>query len=295
MAGINLSLLPPPNVIEALSFEEILADMKAAAIALMPELEPVLALESEPATKVLQVGAAFVMLTRARVNDAAKSVMLAYATGADLEHLAALYGVERLVVTEADPLAVPPVLEVLESDASLRDRVQLAPEAFSSAGPKKSYEFHARSASGQVKDVYVDSPEPGVVRVVVQSNDAGGGVPTAPLLATVNAALNAETARPLCDTVLVVGVSVVTFTVEASIEVMNGPDPTVIIANAQTDLTAYLAECNQIGRAVRLSGIYAAIHQSGVSKVTLLSPVADLEPTILQSAYCTSTALTLIT
>lgn len=293
MAEINLSLLPAPNVIEVLSFEDILAQMKAAAIALMPELEPVLALESEPATKVLQVGAAFVLLTRARVNDGSKANMLAYATDGDLDHLAALYGVQRLVITPADPLATPPIAEVLESDDALRARVQLAPEAFTSAGPVKGYEFHARSASGQVKDVHVDSPEPGVVRVVVQSNAAGGGVASAPLLTEVTDALNAETVRPLCDTVLVVGVSVVPYSLEASIEVMTGPDPSVVLANAQADLAAYLAECNTIGRAVRLSGIYAALHQSGVSQVNLVSPVADIEPTALQTAFCTSATVTL--
>lgn len=295
MADINLSLLPPPDVIEVLSYEDILAQMKAAAIALMPELEPVLALESEPATKVLQVGAAFVLLTRARVNDGSRANMLAYATGADLDHLASLYGVERLIVTPANPLAVPPTAAVYETDDTLRARVQLAPEAFTSAGPVKGYDFHARSASGQVKDVFVDSPAPGVVRVVVQSNAAGGGVPSAGILTAVNDALNAETVRPLCDTVMVVGVSVLNFTVEASIEVLPGPDPAVVLASAQAALTAYLADTNMIGRAVRLSGIYAALHQPGVSQVNLVTPATDLEATALQTRFCTAADITLAT
>ncbi|TXH45433.1 MAG: baseplate assembly protein [Desulfurellales bacterium] len=294
MAEINLSLLPAPNVIEVLSFEDILAQMKAAAIALMPELEPVLALESEPATKVLQVGAAFVLLTRARVNDAAKSVMLAYATGGDLDQLAALYGVQRLVITPANPLANPPVVEALETDDALRARVQLAPEAFSTAGPIQGYEFHARSASGQVRDVAVSSPSPGMVQVVVQSA-TGSGVPSAALLNTVFEALSDETVRPLCDNVVVVGVDVVTYQVIASIEVMSGPDPSVVLQNAQAALAKYTSDQHRIGRAVRLSGIYAALHQTGVTQVNLTSPLADIEPTKVQTARCTAMTVTLAT
>jgi phage-related baseplate assembly protein len=49
--------------------------------------------------------------------------MLAYATGANLEHLAALYGVERLVTDPGSPTAVPPVAPTMETDAALRARV----------------------------------------------------------------------------------------------------------------------------------------------------------------------------
>lgn len=294
MAEINLSLLPAPNVIEALSFEEILAEMKAAAIALMPELEPVLSLESEPATKVLQVCAAFVLMTRARVNDGAKAVMLAYAAGGDLDHLAALYGVQRLVVTPANPLAAPPVAAVMEADDDLRARVQLAPEAFSTAGPIQGYEFHARSASGQVRDVAVSSPSPGAVRIVVQST-SGGGVANAGLLATVQAALSDETVRPLCDSVTVVSVDLVLFNVTATIEVDAGPDPSIILAAAQSALSAYLSDNCRIGRPIRVSGIYAALHQPGVNRVILTSPLADIEPSGLQAAYCAVPTVTLST
>ncbi len=292
MAEINLSPLPAPDVIEVLSFEQILADMKAAAIALMPELEPVLALESEPATKVLQVCAAFVMMTRARVNDGSKSVMLAYATGGDLDHLAALYGVERLTIAPANPDANPPVVAVMEGDDALRARVQLAPEALSTAGPIQGYEFHARSASGQVRDVSVASPSPGEVRVVVQSV-TGAGEASGELLDEVFDALSSETVRPLCDEVTVMGVEVITYAVDATIEVMSGPDPSVVLQQATAALAQYTADQHRIGRAVRLSGIYASLHKPGVTRVNLASPLSDIEPTLLQTAYCTSMTVAL--
>lgn len=292
MATIDLSLLPAPKVLEDLSYEAILADMKATAIGLMPELEPALRLESEPASKVLQVCAVFVMLTRARVNDGAKAVMPAYATGSDLDNLAALLGVQRLVVDAGDANAVPPIPPTYESDADFRARFVSAPEGFSVAGPNAAYEFHARSASGLVRDVAVDSPEPGLVRLVVQSTAAGGGVAPSEVLAAVEAAVTAETVRPLCDTVLVTSVAVVPFEVAASIEVLSGPDSASVLDAASAALAAYLDSCNRIGRAVRLSGIYAALHQSGVARVILAAPTADLEPTAVQTAFCASPVVT---
>lgn len=128
--AVNLSQLAPPDVIEELDFETILAAMKTELIGLMPELADVLALESEPVVKILEVCAFREMLVRARVNDAARAVLLATATGTDLEHLGALYGVRRLLLDGGDDGTIPPIPPTYEDDDSLRLRIQLAPEAF---------------------------------------------------------------------------------------------------------------------------------------------------------------------
>lgn len=72
-------------------------------------------LESDPVTKLLEVASYIKLGNRARVNDAAKSQLLAYAIGADLDHLAANVNLKRPVIQPADPLAVPPVEAVMES------------------------------------------------------------------------------------------------------------------------------------------------------------------------------------
>ncbi len=288
---IDLSQLPAPNVLETVSYEQIVADIKAAVIAVMPEMAPVLSTPSEPAVKIIEVCAYFVMLTRARVNDAARAVMLAYATGGNLEHLAALYGVQRLVTDPGDPSAVPPVAPTMETDAALRARVQLAPEGFTVAGPRGAYLFHALSADGDVLDAAVASPAPGDVLVTVLSR-SGDGTASPALLAAVSGALNAEDVRPLCDSVSVQSATIISYAVNAQLEFFDGPDPSVIVAAAQAALNAYVADCRKIGRPVRISGIHAAVHRPGVSQVTLLSPVADIVPTATQSAFCTSLSVT---
>ncbi|MBY0400960.1 baseplate J protein, partial [Myxococcota bacterium] len=101
---IDVSGLPPPNVIEEISFEEMLAASVADLVARFPAIAGVIQLESEPARKLLEVGAFREMLVRSRINDAARAQLLAFAAGADLDHLAAFHDVTRLVGETDDRL-----------------------------------------------------------------------------------------------------------------------------------------------------------------------------------------------
>jgi len=106
--SIDLSQLPPPNVIEPIDFETILAARKARLLELTPEasrpaMAATLALESEPITIVLQENAYRELVLRQRINEASQALMLAYSTGTDLDQLAANYEVKRLVVSPGRP------------------------------------------------------------------------------------------------------------------------------------------------------------------------------------------------
>ena len=290
-SAIDLSLLPVPGVVETLDYEAILTAMKADLAARAPELAAVLALESEPVVKLLEVAAYRELLLRARVNDAAQAVTLARATGTDLDNLAALFGVVRLVISPGDPLAVPPVAPTLESDADLRRRAQLALEGFSTAGPEGAYVFHALSASADVLDVSAVSPSPGDVLVTVLSRTGSGAAP-APLLATVAAALNAGDVRPLCDNVVVQSAAIVSYAITATLYFYAGPDSAVVLAAAQAAANAYASAQHRIGRDVTLSGLFAALHQPGVQRVQLTSPSATLTIGSGQASWCTAITLT---
>lgn len=109
-AAVDLSSLPAPQVVEPLDFETVLAALKADFEARHPDYTATL--ESDPAMKLLEVAAYREVIVRQRVNDAAKAVMLAFATGSDLDHLGAL---------------VPVARNAGETDASYRGRIQLAP------------------------------------------------------------------------------------------------------------------------------------------------------------------------
>ncbi len=289
---INLAALPLPAAIEPLSFEVIFEALKTQLVQLMPDIEPVLAYESEPVVKLLQAWAYRELLVRAGDNDKVRAVHLATATGSDLDNLSALFGVQRLTVVAADPEATPPVAAVMETDAALRMRTQLALDGYSTAGSRASYEYHARTASAEVADVEIDSPTPGTVRVSVLAA-TGNGLASPALIATVSDALNAENVRPLCDTVVVQSAVIIPFTISAVLTVQDGPDPAVVLAEAQAALDRYLVDQRGVGQSIRRSAIFAALHRPGVDMVILTEPATDVVIASGEAAWCTASTITM--
>lgn len=288
---IDLQALPAPEVVETIDVSAIFTRKRDALLALVPSLAEVLALESEPLVMYLQRDAYDEALLRARINDGARSVMPAFATGANLEHLAAFFGVARLVLVPADPAATPPAAAVLESDSDLRARMQLALEAQTTAGTVGSYLYFARTADAGVKDAAVSQPTAGTVQVTILAR-GGDGAADAGLLETVLAALNADEVRPLCDTVSCVSATIVPFAIEATLSFYSGPDRAVVLAAAQSALTAYLEDRRLIGHDVTRSGIFAALHRPGVQNVDLTQPASDVVIDDVSAAQCTGIVLT---
>lgn len=284
---IDMSLLPAPQVVQVPDFETILGTLKADLVAAWPDAEAVLQLESEPLTKWLQRLAYQLVIERSARNDSAHAVMLAYAQGSDLDNLGAFFGVERLVITPANPEAIPPVAALMEGDAALRERIQYAPRGYSVAGPAASYVFHARSASGEVLDAAATSPTPGSVVVSVLSR-TGNGAASQALLDTVYSAVSAEGIRPLTDEVTVQSAGIVPFVIHATIYLLPGPDASTVLATIQQRTQAYAEAIHRIGRSPTLSGIYAALHIDGVQRVELASPTADIAVDDTQAPYCTA-------
>ncbi|CAI1626593.1 Uncharacterized homolog of phage Mu protein gp47 [Serratia proteamaculans] len=291
MATIDLSQLPRPNVIEALDFETLFSERKERLISLYPEEEReavrrTLGFESEPIVKILQESAYREVLLRQRVNEAAQAVMVAYAIGNDLEQLGANNNTPRLTIIPADAEAIPPVEEVKESDADYRQRIPAAFEGMSVAGPAGAYEFHAQSADGKVADASAISPAPAEVTISVLSRD-GDGTASPELLATVSAALNDEAVRPVADRLTVQSAQIVNYQIDATLYVYPGPAIEPIMADAELRLKSYINEQRRLGRDIRLSAIYAALHTQGVQRVELAAPLADVVLDRTQAANCT--------
>ncbi|MFS4437849.1 baseplate J/gp47 family protein [Paracoccaceae bacterium GXU_MW_L88] len=291
-SAIDLSKLPAPKMIEELNFEAILAAKRARLVELAPHLAAALDYESDDLNLFLQAEAYRELLLRQKINDQSKANMLAFATGSDLDHLAALYGVERALITPADDLARPPVAAVYEGDSRFRRRAQLALEGFSTAGPRGAYVFWAFTADPAVKDVAVSRPVPGTVLVTILSNE-GDGSASADLQQSVQDVLSDDDVRPLCSTVLVESAAILLFRVEAELTTYQGPDASVVEEAASVALDQYLNETHRLGHDITLSGIYAALHRPGVQKVRLVEPTADIEVNGNQAAFCTETAISL--
>lgn len=296
MPIIDLSQLPAPDVVEVLDFEIILAERKATLISLFPEEQQeavarTLALESDPLVKYLEENAYREVIWRQRVNDAARANMLAYAIKNDLDNMAGNNNTARLTITPADDSTIPPTAAVMESDTDLRLRAQQAFEGLSVAGPTGAYEYHGRSADGRVADISVFSPSPACVTITVLSRERDGTA-SPELLAVVEKALNADDVRPVGDRVTVQAAEIVPYQIDALLYFYPGPEAEPIRQAAEVQLKNYITTQHRLGRDIRQSAIYAALHVEGVQRVELISPSSDIVLGQHQASYCTEYVIT---
>lgn len=337
--AIDLSTLPQPDVIQLLNYEELFNQRKTEFNALAPltldsDLQPkavqaeivvdpdglqywkipvdsaaglfYLALESEPVVRLLQADVYRELLLRQMVNDTAHATMIAYATDADLDAIAARYNVTRLLITPATNTADA----VYESDDALRKRTLLSLEALNTAGSRGSYLYHALSADGRVKDVGVDhvtfhvtdgaividhdanlpTPEPGKVAITVLSH-SGNGVAAVALLDIVEAALNDDRVRPLTDRLSVRSAEIVEYALEANITFYEGPSHAPVLALINQRLTEFLSSAHKVGFSLEESALHSVLHQNGVYKVEVVSPVLPFVIQNHQAGFCTGITL----
>lgn len=284
---VDLSSLPAPEVIEAIAFETILAELKADFLARYPDASDIIDLESEPVVKLLETIAYRELNLRARYNDEAAALLLAHATGANLDHIGITYYQEaRLIVTPADNTAIPPIAAVMESDADYRNRLALKPESWSTAGPRDAFKFHAISASGQVKDASVTSPQGGTTQIYILTR-TGSGIPDATLLATVSGAVNGETVRPLSEEVLVSAPTIVNYSLDIELTLFAGATTELAVSTVASALQTFAEASHRLDTDIIRSAIDAAAHVAGVKKVSIVSPAADVVCTAGQAPYCT--------
>ena len=260
MNAPDLTQLPPPEVVENLDFETILQVHRADLLARYPEAAAVIDLESEPLNKLLQSHAYRELLYRQRVNEAARAHLLAFATGADLDHKAAFYGLTRLAG---------------ESDERLRARVQLRIKSLAGNGTREAYELTAMTASQNVRDARATQPFPGRVHLLLWCHDAAQAEAT---LATVLAAINADDGRPLGVPVTVALARARAINITAAIEREAGA-PADLAQRLVVTLADALAGYARLGRDVPRSWITARLHTAQVAAVRFPDPAAPAEST----------------
>jgi phage-related baseplate assembly protein len=254
---MNLEELQNPAIIEELSYDEILLRMKEDLVSRAPEFSAYL--ESDPVIKLLEVAAYRELLLRQRINQAAKSNLLAFATGSDLDNLAAFYGIER---------------KENESDEELRNRTQMKIVGWSSSGSRESYQFHAINSDPRVKEANANSPEPGLVRISILSKE-NGGIVSADLLEKVTAYMQREDIRMLTDTVEVVACEMIEVHLKAKIILM-ASTPAEILQTIKSSFVSNFNKIAGLGVSISRSWIISNLFLNGVKDVELTSPVNDI-------------------
>lgn len=286
--AVDLSRLPPPTIVEPLSYEGIYAELIADLQVRFPAFDATV--ESEPLVKLLEACAYRELIIRQSFNDRARQVLVAYATGGTLDNLGALFGVTRLLIAPASANGTAPAGSapaIYEDDDALRARIVLAPESYSVAGPELAYVYHAKSADAGVADASATTPAPGEVVVSVLARAGNGTAPTA-MLQAVAAVVNGRTTRPVGDAVSVRSAAIVAFAIDATLYTFAGPDTTIVLGAARARLDAYLADNRKLGRDVTTSGIIAALVVPGVQRAVLQTPAADVVCSLLQAGHCTA-------
>ena len=260
--SIQISSLPDPEILqEATSVDDLKTERIADFQALAPEYE--IFQDGDIVTKILNILAVTENRFTLQLNDAIKAVLIATATGGDLDNVAANYNLERSIVTDADPDAIPPREAVLETDDAFRNRILLAQAGL--RAESSSYFSSVALDVERVADVFVKSDSPAVIDVYILATD-NGGVADSALLTAVDNAYTAEIVKIGGVQVNVNSATIVTQ--DLYIDVFLLPDTPVATFDT-LESTFNTAFASEIGLARDLSLAW-------ISKTLLVDGIADI-------------------
>lgn len=162
----------------------------------------------------------------------------------------------------------------IEDDESFRDRIRLAPESFSVAGPSGAYEFFAKQYSSSISDIRVSSPSAGAVDIRVLLEN--GGIPDSTFLTALKDYLSDKTKRPLTDNVTVNAPTVVNYDITLTYYILS--DNSATAATIQTNVSQavqdyILWQKSKIGRDINVDELTARIKSAGAKRAIITSPV----------------------
>lgn len=179
-----------------------------------------------------------------------------------------------------------------EDEDKYRERIHLAPEGFSVAGPGGAYEYFARQYSSLTKDVKIDSPSAGVVdiRILLQN----GELPDSTFIKGINEYLSSKERRPLTDYVQVSAPDIVSYNIELTYYIFSEDisQESLIKTKVENAIAEYeVWQKSKIGRDINPSELITKIRLAGAKRVSVVSPtyntVGDNEIAIVNSKSIT--------
>ena len=164
-----------------------------------------------------------------------------------------------------------------ENDENYRERIQIAPESFSVAGPRGAYEYYARSAHQDIIDVAVIGPPdiaPGYVKIYPLMK--GGELPSSEVLASVLEICNADDVRPLTDCVSAHMPEVVNYSLNVKYYIdrakaTQSTELQAVIGEAVTDWVIW--QRSKLGRDLNPSELNHRMIAAGAKRTEIISPL----------------------
>lgn len=161
----------------------------------------------------------------------------------------------------------------IESDDEYRERIQLAPEQFSTAGPDGAYIYHALKASALIADISIYSPVAGTVEIIPLLKD--GQIPGQDILKLVYQACNDKNVRPLTDLVVVNAPTIVDYKISLTYYISKKNQTNIIIIKSAIEKSIadfILWQKSKLGRDINNSELTKVIVNAGAKRVEILSP-----------------------
>lgn len=160
-----------------------------------------------------------------------------------------------------------------ESDESYQERIWLAPESYSTAGPRGGYKYWAKTYSSAIGDVVANSDqEAGEVDIAFLMSD--GSIPGEETINALQEFLRNDGIRPMTDKVVVSSPKEVKYSISLTyyIDRSNATSAVSIQAAVTAAVQEYILWQRKIGRDINPSKLVSLIMAAGAKRVDLTAP-----------------------
>ena len=266
--------LQPMQVLEQIDVESILAARMARLKQLWGFYDPPAAaqydveqLEFDPIKINQEASSYFELLLRDRVNQAARSITLAYAIGTDLDAIASRY-----------PGGVPRLPN--ESDDRYRRRIWLSPNTLSPHGTAEAYEFWALTALPALRDVtairaVMHDYYPTILITCLKEPPAEPK-PTDEELVRIRAYIQSLSRQGLTDVISVNPPKIREIEYKILVWLYPGTAQDQVMTKIRNSLVTLLDNQYWLGHDHSLTAIHSACNFSGVHHVDVVEPTDDV-------------------
>lgn len=158
-----------------------------------------------------------------------------------------------------------------------RERIRLANESISTAGPEGGYIYWAKTADANIVDVSVDSPTPNIINITVLMKN--GGLPQQATLDAVLAQVHPRDRRPMGDNVSALAPTVDSFNITLTYYISKDRITEEAAIRASIENTGGAVDqyktwqCKKLGRAINPDDLRKFILNAGAIRIDMTSPV----------------------
>ena len=261
-----LQSLPPPEAVEELTFETIRDEILVSMSVQLPAWTQH---PDDPLYKAIENFAYREYLIRQRVNANIRQTLLAFASGANLDHLAALVSLSR---AEG------------EEDDDLRERFATSLVGLS-VGTAAAIRANCFAAGVQVDDVQITVATNGQ-DITVYPASGGAALSTDDQITLLD--YIADPARVhIGDTLTIGTITTHTYTIDASVTYdSRTTDRVALEAAIRQAVYAFISEHQKVGSSVNLSILTDALVVDGVIDVSVSAPTSSHTGVVGQIPTC---------